>query len=380
MKNFILLLFFLIGFTFYGNSQAPSNNNCANAQSITLPTPGQTTCINGTTVGATTIFNNSFWVCQGNGQDVWYTFTTGADVSFTINFIRGTILNGVEINWFTQCPPGGLVGWVGCFNNNFSFTLNLQPNTTYYMLVYNSKSGSNSGQGTFQLCFQNNTPPSPTSISTNKESICILDTATLTVSGGVGTVHWFTGSCATSGSIGTGTTINVSPTVTTTYFARNFNNGAWSTACAFIEIIVDDCTLPIELVSFEAKPTIYNTVDLTWVTASELNNDFFTIERSIDGLNWEIVDTLSGAGTTNQENNYKLTDKRPHFGLSYYRLKQTDFDGTTEIFYPKSVFIETKDKTLVNIINTLGQTVSINTPGLVILVFSNGETLKILNQ
>jgi Secretion system C-terminal sorting domain len=84
--------------------------------------------------------------------------------------------------------------------------------------------------------------------------------------------------------------------------------------------------LPIELLSFYAKPN-GAVVNLKWVTASEINNDFFTIERTSDGINFEFVGTEKGAGNSTSILNYSLTDKAPLAGISYYRLKQTDFDG-----------------------------------------------------
>ena len=85
--------------------------------------------------------------------------------------------------------------------------------------------------------------------------------------------------------------------------------------------------LPIELISFTAKPTDNGKVQLYWITGSEINNDYFTIERSIDGLNFHELATIPGAGNSNETLNYSLTDKNPFFGISYYRLKQTDYDG-----------------------------------------------------
>lgn len=85
--------------------------------------------------------------------------------------------------------------------------------------------------------------------------------------------------------------------------------------------------LPIELISFTAKPTNKGSVQLDWITASEINNDFFTIERSADGLDFHELTTLPGAGNSSVTLNYAFTDKNPFFGISYYRLKQTDFDG-----------------------------------------------------
>lgn len=87
--------------------------------------------------------------------------------------------------------------------------------------------------------------------------------------------------------------------------------------------------LPIELVYFKGE-VIGENVQLTWETASELNNDFFTIERSSDAEVWDELMQVAGAGTSNKTNNYQVQDGRPISGTSYYRLKQTDFDGHFE--------------------------------------------------
>jgi hypothetical protein len=70
-------------------------------------------------------------------------------------------------------------------------------------------------------------------------------------------------------------------------------------------------------------------VDLSWATASEINNDFFTIERTADGLDFQFVAEVDGAGLSVQELFYDVPDLNPMQGISYYRLKQTDFDGTS---------------------------------------------------
>jgi hypothetical protein len=84
--------------------------------------------------------------------------------------------------------------------------------------------------------------------------------------------------------------------------------------------------LPIELIAFDANVNS-NVVDLNWATASETNNDYFTIERSQDGLTFESIDTIDGAGNSTTLLVYFSTDAHPHEGLSYYRLKQVDFNG-----------------------------------------------------
>lgn len=87
--------------------------------------------------------------------------------------------------------------------------------------------------------------------------------------------------------------------------------------------------LPITLLEFNAKPLL-DKVELTWTTATEINNDYFTIERSKDAVNFTPIETVDGAGNSNSILFYKTMDEEPLEGLSYYRLKQTDFDGEFE--------------------------------------------------
>ncbi len=85
--------------------------------------------------------------------------------------------------------------------------------------------------------------------------------------------------------------------------------------------------LPIELMSFTGECN-QNAINLEWVTASEINNDYFTLERSADGLNFVELAKLKGAGTTSLNTYYKFSDTENTAGKSwYYRLKQYDFDG-----------------------------------------------------
>ena len=97
--------------------------------------------------------------------------------------------------------------------------------------------------------------------------------------------------------------------------------------------------LPIELVKFDA--TIVNdAVELTWLTASETNNDFFTVERSLDAIHFEVVGVVPGAGNSSSNLSYSLTDFSPYIGSSYYRLKQTDYDGKYKYSALKTVHFD----------------------------------------
>ena len=84
--------------------------------------------------------------------------------------------------------------------------------------------------------------------------------------------------------------------------------------------------LPVTFSSFTATP-VKNTTAITFTTASETNNDYFTIERSGDGRSYDAIGEIDGAGDSRSEIKYTFTDERPLPGINYYRIKQTDFDG-----------------------------------------------------
>jgi subtilisin-like proprotein convertase family protein len=95
--------------------------------------------------------------------------------------------------------------------------------------------------------------------------------------------------------------------------------------------------LPIELINFDAKLNDRAEVELNWATAIEINNDYFTIERSDDGTIFEPILEVAGAGNSTVMRTYKDVDQDPLLGISYYRLKQTDFDGTSTYSQIRSV-------------------------------------------
>ena len=129
------------------------------------------------------------------------------------------------------------------------------------------------------------------------------------------------------------------------------NNGAWSVNVEWCATssgtglpIPQNCTanpcsilLPTALVSFDVVVN-WTTATLNWTTASEINNDFFTVERSIDGSNFEEIIWIQGAGNSNHTLHYEAIDNNQMNGLVYYRLKQTDFDG--EFRYSEIILVE----------------------------------------
>lgn len=134
------------------------------------------------------------------------------------------------------------------------------------------------------------------------------------------------------------------------------NTAAWA-AGGGLRMGIDDINiecviaLPVELLSFTATQN-NNTVQLGWSTTNEINNDYFEIERSIDGFNFEGIGEISGAGNSNQLLSYLYQDTNPYNGVSYYRLKQTDFDGKSS--YSDIVAIQIRDNEI-NLTNTANQ-------------------------
>jgi hypothetical protein len=103
----------------------------------------------------------------------------------------------------------------------------------------------------------------------------------------------------------------------------------WQSACSWESAwpyIYAANLLPIELVSFEAKPGIRD-IDVYWTTASETNTSEFVIEKTTDGQNFFEVDRVNAAGNSSSIINYRVKDRNPHEGNNYYRLKEIDIDG-----------------------------------------------------
>jgi hypothetical protein len=94
--------------------------------------------------------------------------------------------------------------------------------------------------------------------------------------------------------------------------------------------------LPIDLLSFSGE-CLSNQIRLNWETASESNNDYFSVERSSDGINWTEIGTINAAGNATSSRKYFFDDLIRYNEISYYRLKQHDFSGVSRTFNPISV-------------------------------------------
>ncbi len=106
---------------------------------------------------------------------------------------------------------------------------------------------------------------------------------------------------------------------------RNSNNDI------FAAKINSSGVLPCKIISFNPICD-KDKIELVWVTASELNNDYFTIEKANESLVFNEIVKIKGSGNSNQIINYSFIDPSPNIGKSYYRLKQTDYNGDSEYF------------------------------------------------
>ncbi len=127
------------------------------------------------------------------------------------------------------------------------------------------------------------------------------------------------------------------PQVNTSYYISV--DGYAGTACEFNLQIGAQSTVPVNLISFDARSD-GNSVLLTWLTSEETNNSFFTLEKSRDGRNFLPLNTVEGAGKSTTDRTYNSRDEYPFTAVNYYRLKQTDSRG--HYTYSKNVAVDVK--------------------------------------
>ncbi|MEO8588218.1 MAG: hypothetical protein ABI432_02530 [Flavobacteriales bacterium] len=104
--------------------------------------------------------------------------------------------------------------------------------------------------------------------------------------------------------------------------------------------------LPIELLSFSAMKDGQGVLT-SWATATELNNDHFEVQRSMNGSQWNTIGSVRGAGTTQSTHFYDMTDPEPAPGINYYRLKQVDVDGSSSYSEVEAVAFTEADEALI---------------------------------
>ena len=138
-------------------------------------------------------------------------------------------------------------------------------------------------------------------------------------------------------------------------------------------------SLPIELLYFKAK----NKGDvnhLYWSTASEINNDYFTIEKSYNGFDFYEIDRFDGSSYSINQINYEFIDTEIKQSIVYYKLKQTDYDGKFK--YSDVISVDNRENNIPYIlkrIDVLGKEVKTDYNGLIFNVYSDGKVTKVNN-
>jgi len=171
------------------------------------------------------------------------------------------------------------------------------------------------------------------------------------------------GSTTTTANSGTATIFRWTPIITD----PSLPDGSISN-CAIV--------LPVELIEFTAKSRENKVNNIKWTTASEQNSDYFIVERSLNGADWDIVGNVKSAGNSNIENNYSIEDRDFTNFINYYRLKQVDVDGVTKTY--NMIYVDNRDsiKNIIKTVNLMGQEIDSSYQGMVIVIYSDGTTEK----
>lgn len=336
----------------------------------------------------------------GSGGATYVKFCTGSSlqcINFTIQ--QGTASGNWAVSVYsTNCTTAmdaqclGNSGTGATFNTASPLYNAYQPNSCYIARIWSANAGS------FTLCAQAMTPANdlcsgatpigPSMLSSNNfcmtsgsagdpgpaafcagslennawytfttSPTCVSPcTVVVTINnivcsgGGAGfQIGYFTGSCGSLTNIGctsgaggtvTATITNLSPGQAIT-IGIDGNAGA---NCTYGISASNTIPVPIELYEFKGTKT-NDAVHLTWSTATETNNDHFTIERSENATDFYELKVLKGAGNSSKPLNYSFNDYNPVNNVAYYRLKQTDFNGRYS--YSRTIaVISTKDDKL----------------------------------
>jgi hypothetical protein len=134
--------------------------------------------------------------------------------------------------------------------------------------------------------------------------------------------------------------------------------------------------LPIDLIGFHGFSEGVNN-HITWITASEMNNDYYVLEHSTDGFNWTSLGSILGSGNSSEIKGYRFIHMMPERLMNYYRLYQVDYDGASARYGPILVDNTDKKRTLLYMTNIMGQEVTENCTGIVIYYYDDGTTEKI---
>ncbi|TSJ40120.1 hypothetical protein [Fluviicola chungangensis] len=407
-NNIVLLFSALISLqTGFGQSNTPCTSGSLSAPSISVGsscsyTSGTTAGATAQTNNA----NGNTPSCGSMGPDVWYQFTAPASGSVLIQTQAGSISDGVMALYSGTC--GNWIEITCSDDDNGLMpeisTSGLTPGATYLIRFWEYGGGT----GTFDICVSSLAPPAGNTTCTVQTPICSGSPITFTANTGgtpASTVNpgnsygclstspnpsWYYLEIATGGTltiditagsdvdfaiwgpfanVATGTAacntygaptdcsysiaaveqVNVAGVLPgqvyvllVTNYANTVQNinvtnagGTATTNCGIV--------LPVGYTAWDAVH-LNGTVRLSWTTETETNNDYFAVQRSVDGLIWETIGVVGGSGTTSDPHSYSYSDDSPNQGINYYRLMQVDMDGQSVLSPVRSVKVSLMDE------------------------------------
>lgn len=360
----------------------PPNDNCGNAISLTMSTDGSCNSVSSTVASAT---NSLVSACGGTANDdVWFSFVATNDSAYVDRIADFDS----EIEVFDGCS-GTSLGCQD--SESSILITGLTVGNTYYVRVHSwSSTVPNPGDADFTICVFGPAPPPENDLCSKMQPICAdspysfiatqggddasttepgndydclstspnptwffleIDTGgvmsfDITAADDIDFALWGPYTSLTNAKAACG---SLPVPIDCSYSSTNIEqaNANVSAGDVFILLVTNyadvqqpitlnsssantastDCTiLPIELMSFVANAS-ENGNELSWQTLTEINNDYFILETSKDARNFEAIANVDGAGNSNELMNYYFIDNNPIASVTYYRLKQVDFDG-----------------------------------------------------
>ena len=404
------------------------NDNSDGAIDVPInPSTTCTTTTTGTSVGATQTLAAHYLYGTAD-DDVWYKFTsTASSLDFSVS--RGTMNDLVWELYNSSLVSLGVIDNYSTSPETASLT-NSTVGGVYYIRVY-SYAATVGSRGTFTICITTPTQPPSNDNASGAITLIVNDpyitgtndgaTSSTTAPTPNGPSYyggdiWYKVVVPTNGTIQIHTSALVLTDVVIevysgtasalTYITYNDDSSSVN-SMSYIELngrtagetiwirvwdysgdntgtfqirVATPISLPISLISF----TGHNTVDgnsLEWKTASEVNSDYFTLERGTyrnGSVEWLELQFVNGAGNSNIINTYGYFDLDYSDDINYYQLTQTDYDGNSVTYNMISIDNRIGDKIISSMVNLLGQEVNENYRGIVVVTYTDGSVEKIM--
>jgi hypothetical protein len=301
--------------------------------------------------------------CRSIGNrpyNISYEFEVDASGSYTFSKVSGMANMVLTLYEFSYDPDNPCTNWIACSGDydpsgpsvilSNSVSASLIPNKTYILVVSGFSTGDN---GAYNVSFSGagniyDGPVNPGVLYAY--SYVVVNTAT----GNIVAVQ-SDADLSNSGTFPAGSYRIYGLSYLNTETVATYSGSAYTTLQSDLGLlnlcgnlsdnyrdVAISALLPVEIARFDAHKKD-DMVELTWQTEVEIDNDFFTLERSANGRDFEPLTRIEGQGNTITATTYEFRDEAPLSGTNYYRLSQTDFDGTNNFIGVRVVEFDSKD-------------------------------------